>query len=127
MRRRMRCRPYKEVMYVSLRGIDGQMMINRTGDYAREASVQLRRGDVAQDYLAHQNKVLADLKKEQVAQLEGKEAARIRLDERPEGDPRQGSRKKKKKQPPAPVKDDGFVPDDPTVGISLPKRLDIEV
>jgi 23S rRNA-/tRNA-specific pseudouridylate synthase len=111
---------------MSIRGIDGQMMINRTTEYTRDASAQIKQGEVTQDYLALQNKVLAEQQREQVTHLEGKESAGVRLEERkePEG---QSGRKRKKKQPAKAEPQDEFVPDDPSVGIPLPKRLDIEV
>jgi hypothetical protein len=106
------------------------MMINRTMDYARDTSVQLRRGEVAQDYLAYQNKVLSDIQKEQVSGLEQKDEARVKANERREKESGEGAKKKKKPKgalsaaaPPG----EAFEPDDPTVGVPLPKMLDIEV
>ncbi len=116
---------------MSIRGIDGQMMITRTTDFARDASVQLRRGEVSQDYLAYQNKVLSDMQKEQVSGLEQKEEARVKADERKEREQQDKAKKRKKPQnalaQAAAARREGFEPDDPTVGVSLPKMLDIEV
>lgn len=110
---------------MSLRGIESQMIINRTSDYAREASAQIRRGELAQDYLAHQNKVLSDIQKEQVSHLESKEAARIRLDERKEPD--QGASGKKKKKKPLASGEGQVVRDDRNAAARSEHLLDIEI
>ncbi|MDR3310588.1 MAG: hypothetical protein LBS90_04510 [Oscillospiraceae bacterium] len=39
---------------MSVKGIDNQIMVTRTSDYARELSAQQHRGDAMQDYLAVQ-------------------------------------------------------------------------
>ncbi len=45
---------------MSIKGIDNQMMITRTAELAKDATSQLKRGELAQDYLAVQAKALAE-------------------------------------------------------------------
>lgn len=110
---------------MSLRGIENQMVVTRTADYARDASAQIRQGAVAQDYLAHQNKVLADMQREQVQQLQGKEAARIRMEERKEQE--QKSKKKKKAGAQGKAGSAPAQAEDLTVGTAPERILDIEI
>ena len=51
---------------MSIKGIDNQLMVTRAADYAKEASTQLKRSDLMQDYLYVQTKMLENRKKQVV-------------------------------------------------------------
>lgn len=114
---------------MAIRGIDAQVMAHRVTDYVRDASAALRRNDMNQDFLAHQNRVLTALASEQVQTLQQKEPPRVHVDEQTQRD--DGQQKKRKRNAVDPALEDllvdGFEPDNPTVGTSVPHILDIEV
>lgn len=117
---------------MSIKGIDTQVMAHRVTEYVKDASAQLRRSEVNQDFLAHQNRALAELAKGQVAHLEQKEPAVINLLERqPDTTPRQKKKRKPSQEEEEHIVIDSdsidFEPDNPTAGVAVAARLDIEV
>lgn len=55
---------------MSIRGIDAQLMLSRTPDFARDASAQLKTGDKVQDFLAVQAQAEAEHEKSSVVKSE---------------------------------------------------------
>jgi|GEM_PF-6366796 len=111
---------------MSLRGIESQMIVNRTNDYAKDASAQIRRGELSQEYLAQQNKVMAEMQKGQVAQMEGKESPRVLVDEQKEPD-QGGTGAKKRKKAQTAAQKAAAKNDQPDVGAPTEYILDIKV
>lgn len=115
---------------MSMKGIDAQVMAHRTTEYVKDASAQLRRNDINQDFLAQQGKALAHEAQEQVAHLEQKEGPRVQVGEREHPPtPRKKKRIIKKEDGKLVVQsdEDDFEPDNPIAGAGVPNRIDIEV
>ena len=51
---------------MSIKGIDAQIMLARVPDFVREASTQLKVGDLMREYLAVQNKIAEEREKSMV-------------------------------------------------------------
>ena len=66
---------------MSIRGIDTQIMINRTTDMARDASAMMKRPEVNQDILAAQQKLSDAQDQTRVKGTEQSEMETIRADE----------------------------------------------
>lgn len=115
---------------MSMKGIDAQVMAHRTTDYVKDASAQLRRNEMNQDFLAQQSKALSQEAQGQVAHLEQKEGPRVQVGEREQPPtPRKKKRSIKKEDGKlvAQSDEDDFEPDNPIVGAGIPNRIDIEV
>jgi len=65
---------------MSIKGIDAQIMITRTPDYARDASAAHKRPEMTQEYLAAQTKISDAIAKGRVAGSEHSEMETIRTD-----------------------------------------------
>ena len=65
---------------MSIKGIDAQIMITRTPDYARDASAAQKRPEMTQDFLAAQTKMHDAIAKGRVAGSEQSEMETIRTD-----------------------------------------------
>jgi hypothetical protein len=65
---------------MSIRGIDTQIMITRTADFARETSSVQRQPEVTQDFLAVQSKIESAQDQSRVAATNESEMENIRTD-----------------------------------------------
>jgi len=70
---------------MSIRGIDTQIMITRTADFARETSSVQKQPEVTQDYLAIQTKIESAQDQSRVAATNESEMENIRTDKDGEG------------------------------------------
>ncbi len=71
---------------MSIRGIDTQLMVNRTMDLSKDVHAMNRRETVAQEQFAQQLKAATEEQQEQVQTVEEPEGGRIRNDEKPRED-----------------------------------------
>jgi len=65
---------------MSIKGIDTQIMITRTPDYARDASAAHKRPEMTQEFLAAQTKISDAIAQGRVAGTEQTEMEQIRTD-----------------------------------------------
>ncbi|MCL1828980.1 MAG: hypothetical protein FWG32_05735 [Oscillospiraceae bacterium] len=70
---------------MSIKGIDAQMMIARVPDFVRETSTQLKVGDLMQEYLAVQNKIMEDREKSMVTKTNSPHHTELRLENESDG------------------------------------------
>jgi len=75
---------------MSIRGIDTQIMITRTADFARETSSVQKQPEVTQDYLAAQTKIESAQDQSRVAATNESEMENIRTDKDGEGSGAEG-------------------------------------
>jgi len=66
---------------MSIKGIDSQIMIARTTDFARETSALQKKPEVAQDYLAVREKIVEAQQQSKVAKTLETEAPKLHPDE----------------------------------------------
>ena len=74
------CIPQKEMLYMSIRGIDTQIMINRLPDNAKETSEMMKRPEVYQDNTALQGRVNDAQDQSRVAKMSESELEQLRTD-----------------------------------------------
>ena len=65
---------------MSIRGIDTQIMINRTAEFSKDASAMMKRPEVQQEFLAAQQKVSDAQAQGKVLQTQESEMENIRTD-----------------------------------------------
>lgn len=66
---------------MSIKGIDTQMMITRAAELTNEASVQVRKGDMSQEFLAIHQKAVAEHDQQSVKGPQKAEQADVKLDQ----------------------------------------------
>ena len=71
---------------MSIRGIDTQIMITRTPDVSRDASIVQQRPETNQAILAEQQKILVSQERTRVKETEETEMDNVRTDEDGSGD-----------------------------------------
>ena len=69
-----------EVRYMSIRGIDSQMMINRSPEMAKDTSDHMKRPEVTQDYQAIHSKLNEAVEQKRVQNTSESEMEMIRAD-----------------------------------------------
>ena len=95
---------------MSIRGVDGQLMISRSADIAKEVSSAQRKTELSQDFLAIQGKIMAERDGQSVGGAIEVQAAEVRLEKDAEGGDSYTSQDGKEQK-----KKDGQDPDPPTV------------
>jgi len=83
---------------MSIRGIDTQIMITRTADFARETSSVQKQPEITQDYLAVQTKIESAQDQSRVAATNESEMENIKPDEDGEGSGTAGGEGSKKEE-----------------------------
>lgn len=81
---------------MSIRGVDTQLMVNRTLDLAKDVSAMQRREQVAQDQFAQQLQAMTAEKSSQVQDVQETEGGKIQNEEKEKGQQQERSAKKKK-------------------------------
>ena len=85
---------------MSIKGIDSQLMITRAAELMKDSSVQLKKNELMQDFLAVQSKVIEEHEKQKVARAQETQEAEIQLErdrDSAQGE-RQGGASKRKKE-----------------------------
>ncbi|NLO47743.1 MAG: hypothetical protein GX111_05410 [Clostridiales bacterium] len=85
---------------MSIKGIDNQLMVTRAADYAKEASTQLKRSELMQDYLYVQTKMLENRKKQVVPKtVKSEQIEKIRSEQDNREQTKQNRKRDPKKEP----------------------------
>ena len=77
---------------MSIKGIDAQLMITRAADLARDASQQVRKNELVQDYLSAQMNAQEQFEIQKAPKTNESEKVKLNLDKESE---REGSAKKR--------------------------------
>ena len=109
-----------------IKGIDSQVMTQRTVDFAREASVMMRRDELSNEFATRMNQATAKQESQSVIKKDNVEQVRVRssTDEEP-GEKGGGRQRRRGQNKRLPLYDEDGVP---SVGqTAVEKLLDIEI
>ena len=91
---------------MSIKGIDSQIMITRSPDFAKDNSAMMQRPEVNQQILAEQQRILVEQAQNRVNQTEEAEMEGIRTEEDGGNEAEYDSNEKKRKKPQEEEKDE---------------------
>ncbi|MDL2217222.1 hypothetical protein LJC27_01015 [Christensenellaceae bacterium OttesenSCG-928-M15] len=108
-----------------IKGIDAQIMTNRTAEYSKDVSTMLRRDEVSNDFANRLNRMESEIEQRSVTETDKMEHKRVNADDKGgnnafmSGEEQEKGKKKKGAH---------TEPELPPIGVSLEERLlDIEI